>query len=576
MSLRIRLDPRDAITAVGVAVIAAAVFFVAASLDPEPYHDGSQLPAAIAVSEGLVVHLDVFSGYGFITAWIQGLAVTLFGPSLLVIRLLSAAILTISAVLTFALARWAIGNRRISAGIALTWVVTWPGQAVIWGTPLFPWPSTFFLMFQLIAVLLTARALLHREHRPAMFALAGIVLGIAVLTRLNYGAALALALLATMLVMARSRSLKLRDFAVAIGSTLITGALLLSIIALQGGFQAFVDQSILGPLEGKAIVKPTEWFYIENGYLWGSLLLLVTTLAMVWVSRQPWISPRNLLILSGLAVAGLTVWASTAIEGSPLRNLILSRLTWAPALDIQAMQPLYFSAVLTILILIGVIAALVIFRIRGGSLTGTPNQVFIMLLAATGAASLVQLFPVADPNHLWWAAPIPLVLIVFVFTLNRPVRATYAVSAILLLPPLIISIPTAYVFLSQPRTQLDQGALAGMWVKQEYLNDYRSVDRLLLKIPPRSARIDCHEGLLAVWNGTYLSASAGYIDYAYGLENTSPPRPVVWDMTCINTADRAEAGEYPKPVSPDAMAEDIRLSYFSDMSLYLTFQRESP
>jgi hypothetical protein len=86
------------------------------------------------------------------------------------------------------------------------------------------------------------------------------------------------------------------------------------------------------------------------------------------------------------------------------------------------------------------------------------------------------------------------------------------------------------------------------------------MDRILGDVAPRSAEFDCVEGLFSVWNGSYLAAGPGYVDYAYGLETSDPgPKPQVV-ISC-----RRDEETPANPVTPPTLTVDeIRLSYFSD------------
>ena len=100
----------------GIFIFTLISFWVVSPLDPEPYHDGSPLPAAIAVADGMTVHQDVFSAYGFITAWAQGGVVRLFGTDLLTIRYFTAVLVAVVAVLIFILGRWVSRSLWIAIG----------------------------------------------------------------------------------------------------------------------------------------------------------------------------------------------------------------------------------------------------------------------------------------------------------------------------------------------------------------------------------------------------------------------------------------------------------------------------
>ena len=74
-----------------------------ARLDPDPHHDGVMFAAAVAVSEGKVPNRDVFAQYGPLAPVLHGQILKIFGNQLLNLRLATAVMLTITAVILFAL-----------------------------------------------------------------------------------------------------------------------------------------------------------------------------------------------------------------------------------------------------------------------------------------------------------------------------------------------------------------------------------------------------------------------------------------------------------------------------------------
>ncbi len=573
-----RLQRSDIWSLLAVIITASVVFLIAAPMDPEPYHDGSQLPAAIGVANGLGVHQDVFSAYGFITAWSQGLAVFLFGPQLLTIRIFTALVLVVISALLFVLVRWSTQSRWTAIGVSLVWIVAWPGAAVIWGTPLLPWPSVVFLAFQLAAVLLTLRGLVDPNvpTRHWWFFFAGIFLGLAILTRLNYGVFLALALGASLLILRKKSELQLRDFSVASIGTLTAVFIPLGVIAIQGGLLPFWDQSIKGPLQGKAIVKPTEWFYLENAYLWGSVLLSLTLLVVIGLGHRHKVQRNWYFVLVSAAIFGLILWTSSAVESSPVRALILSKLTWSPALDGQVMQPMFLAVVATPIILISAIALLIfnsnetLFTPPGNSPTKVlDNRVFLVVLSLTAMASLVQLYPVADPNHLWWSAPLPFALLVFALRSLSAEKYRWAVSAVIVIPTLTISVFAQINFIAQPRTEITTGALKGMRIAQSLAPNVEKVNDLLSDVQTGTASFECKEGLFAVWSGAYLPSSPNYVDYSYLLESANPGTPPERIFVCFppNDEDAVEAYARENNLQIVQQTGDIVLSYFANTNV---------
>jgi len=562
-----RVKDSDYWGALVVLLIATLVFLIAAPLDPEPYHDGSQLPAAIAVADGLRIHQDVFSAYGFLTAWLQGAAVFLFGPYLVTIRIFTAIVLISVSILIYILVRWTSGKSLTAVGIAVLWTLAWPGASVIWGTPLLPWPSVVFLAFQLAVVLLTLRALLSSKpkQRNSLFFVAGIFLGLAVLTRINYGFFLAIALALSLLILHQFDYLTAKNWLSVSLGTLIAIAIPLSALALQGGFTAFWDQSILGPIQGKAIVKATEWFYLENGYLWGSALLAIALGLIILLGNQQRIPPAAYKVLVTISVFAMILWTSTAVEASPLRQLILSRLTWAPALDGQVLQPMYLAAIITPLV--AVVTALLIFT-KSQRIAMPKDKIFLVLFSLTATASLVQLYPVADPNHLWWAAPIPLALAVYALRGLVKSGNRWAVSALFIVPSISIALVAQVEFINRPRVEITSGTLSGMRIAESLYPSVAKVDALLINVEPGTAEFKCKDGLFAVWNGQYLASTPGYVDYAYLLESADPGSPPLRTFECLPPGSEA--------LNSVQSTGDFVLSYFSVGNLIEVSQETKP
>lgn len=570
---------RNAFQLASLFVLATLVFGTASAMDPEPYHDGSQLPAAIGVSQGLRVHADVFSAYGFTTAWLQGLFVYIFGPDLLTIRFLNAALLTLVAVQIYMLGQRLLGTRTSAWGFAVCWILVWPGMAVSWSTPLLPWPSVLFLVFQLFALhmLLQAQSSTEPGRSRAGYFLAGLSLALATLTRLNYGVALLACVCIALLLTYRRTLLKWSEvLLLALG--FCTGLLApLCVVVLQGGFPSFVEQSIVGPLQGKAIVSATPIDYVLAAYVWAAIPLTLCV-AVAWLAaRVHRAQPRLAYLLLGIAIIANLGWSSIALIDFPTRNFLLSRVSWTFAADIQAMQPFYFFAVATLLFgfILGFLS--LINRFRNSAKTESLHQKDsrAVLVGLVALASLVQIYPIADPNHLWWAIPIPGLFVLFLLRLFTTVRGFRFIVLTLFIPPVLLSAGTAWAYYSQDRSHVQSGVLSGMYVKAEYQSSVVEIDEFLSLLEPKSTMFNCHEGLFAVWSGEYLASSAAYVDYAYGVTPPTETDGNTFIVDCIGVDDTAYRETLTswrgKPVL--AQTGPVALSYFSSGKLVLTSAR---
>lgn len=556
-----------------VAAVAGLTFVAAARLDPEPYHDGSQVAPALAVASGLTIHRDVFDAYGPITAWLQAAAMEVFEPTVLTARVLMAVLLIAAAVMLFAVI--VMSGRSLIVGVfgSLLWVLTWPGQSISWGTPLLPWPSVTFMVLQLAAALIVLRRVRGGRQQLVWVGALGVLLSLAVLARPNYGAPLVLAVLIALACLHRPIGFKTREWA-----TLILGGCLglgvpVAVLAAQGALAPFLDQALIGPLIGEsdATANGTPWFYIENAYLWASLPLLVGLMLIAllgaWRAR-----PRWLIAAVGLigTLAGI-LWASAALDSSPIRSTILSRVTWAPALDGQIAQPMFVSAIVTVLLA----ASSLIVLLRNWRLgvpklpaAGSRGAIFVVLMLI-GLMSLAQLYPIADPNHLWWAAPIPVALTLFVLGQTPGHDARRWATVLFVVPSLVLVPLSAHRYFSIPRVEIPHGVMAGMWIAQDRMNSYAAVDAWLRDLEPASAEFSCEQGLFSVWNGEYLADSPAFVNWAHRMESAAPGKPTGRVFRCTYPYDELTPEDFAKSRGLEIVRTlpEVSLSYFTTVRL---------
>ncbi len=565
-----------------VLVSAALAFGASAPLDPEPHHDGIQLAPAIAVSEGLWIQSEVFDQYGPITAWAQALSIEIMGPRLLSIRILTAIVLTGCALLLFLVARRISSSTWIGLGVTALWIILWPGRSVDSAThSLIPWPSTVFLLVQLGVALLLLRLIKDGCSRHQILGLLGALLGLAVLIRINTGLPLlVVALLALALLRLGGSRLTAAQWAwLGVGVSLPIIAVVLSMVA-NGALGDYLQQTIIGPLSGDATRGArTDPFYIKNAYLWGSAPLACVAAVVYFASRLRRLPIWGFTLILSLGVLSLVIWASSSIDGSPLRDLILSKLTWAPALDVQAAQPMYLAAIAAPIALI-VVAVRLLKESRGLSpdrLSAAPMPLRLtVVLALLAVSSMAQLVPIADPYHLWWAAPLLLLLMIHMLTSGRSRRTRIAMLVLLVVPYALLAVPRTIDYLGQDRQVVEQGVLAGMQVPSSAFDDILAVDEVLGNVAPRSARFDCEDGLFAVWTGRYLSDSAAYLGWTFGVDAPPPIEPDTRLFVCVAPLPDGSPPDFEPPPGLEVVRSTglINISYFNYM--YLVELRAAP
>ena len=567
--------------AIGTAVfmLALLTFGYSAFLDPDPHHDGIQITPGIAVAEGLRIHSDVYDHYGPVTAWIHGASVAVFGPKLLTIRIVTALFLAIGATLIFILARRVLPYPSHAWLLAAVWIATWPGRSVDSTTYLFlPWPSITLLVLQLAATIVLLRILARPESARLWSLVLGILVGVAAITRLNTGLPMAVVVTLTLLFLTpwnRHQSSK-QLTAYGIGALASLGLIFLTLVR-QGSISAYLQDSIFGPLSGEATDGFTSWFFYRNTVLLGSVPLLLSLLAAFLVGRKHPTNIRLPWVMGGFGVFAVTVWSTTSLIGSPLRDLILSRVTWAPALDHQAFQIMFVVVLLTpVAILLSVWQ---IIRQLGSPdcwsigrrvqhLRGLPMSSRNMAaLAMLSLVSLIQLFPFIDPNHVWWAAPLPLVFVTCAFTALLTRRWAWCVVAVACIPAILIAIPRAIDYVHTPRTHISTGVLDGMWVRDERIDDIHKVDQVLGQLSPGINRFDCWNGLFAVWTGEYLADGAAFVNWAPTFDSRREMQPRGVFIQCIDAGGGITPSEVPSSLVLSAEVDDVSLSYYNLMDL---------
>ncbi len=187
-----RLPPSiwpDLVAAPSLLVLSLIAFVPFAPLDPDPQHDGAQYAVALAVAEGLRVHIDVVSGYGPLTALIQGSVLKLFSPELVTLRVFNALLLAGIAVSAYGVAR--VMNIRPPTSLVLSgiWVLLCPSWGIFaYALPLWPWPSVVFTFFAQLSVLLFLLALRGSSIGPNLLLGSASALAVlSVVVRANQG-----------------------------------------------------------------------------------------------------------------------------------------------------------------------------------------------------------------------------------------------------------------------------------------------------------------------------------------------------------------------------------------------------
>lgn len=162
-----------------------------AALGVDTHHDGIILKPALDIAAGKMIFRDTFSQYGAAAPLLQGLALKLFGPRLLVLRLQTVFLYSLTIIVL-----WKVWRRFLPG-----WLATLCGLVYIFMAPYFlnhfympapnfgwwlmPWPSVFALFFLSLALYFALLAL--EDDSPVCAGLAGIAAALALWSRQPVG-----------------------------------------------------------------------------------------------------------------------------------------------------------------------------------------------------------------------------------------------------------------------------------------------------------------------------------------------------------------------------------------------------
>jgi hypothetical protein len=547
--------------------IAGMVFFSTASFDPDPHHDGVQFAAAAGVADGLHLFSQVFDQYGPVTAWTQGAALALFGNHLLVLRQLNAVLLVISAVLVLLIVRRVSGSVMLGFVTAIGWVAFCPDWSVYPGLfPLWPWPSVVLLVTSLTAVYLIIARARGNWRAFAPFG-SGIACGAAVFSRWPSGVALIVIIGAFLAFRAYEGIDGWRRVGIWIsGLTVSVGTATLYLV-IVGTFREMVFQTITQPFSVYGSATGLDYWITNYGY--GAIPALLIGLSGIVVVRKGRIDVRIVAgTIYALAFFALLVMCTPTAMPSSQFLLWSGPVGLAPAADIQALGPLYAC------ILLAPVMAITLMG-RGGTLALRPTlRSCRAIVAAVACASIIQLYPVADPYHLWWAAPLPLAFVISGITYwFRKAECRAALIGFIVLAPFVVIASFGLVReLQVPRVEVETGALAGMKVQAEFMPMIDEVNAVFAVIP-KNAVVDfyCRDGLVAAWQGTYRAANASYVDWAWVRDEVG--RPATGPHYIVYCTESPSSAPIASTQSGIAMVrsaqQHVHLSNYSGFYLYV-------
>lgn len=444
---------------VSLSVISFVALLPFARLDFDPQHDGYMIAQAIAIRDGLSIQSDVWAMYGPVIAWVHSWALYLpFGPAL-ALRVANSALIALTVFLLADMGRNRTRSSPLSYQAGVFAAVTWILVADVWlGMAMHPWPSTLVALLSALFLYLFTRGKTSAFRGRARSAeilsvLAGCALGIMLFTRLNLGVPALLAAAVGVYIIDRGSGSQGRNQLLYVMLGVAIGAMsVITRLVAEGSWDEYVYQAILWPLK----------FGTETGAVsplrqldYGKLLLLpqvlpvgavLLVIGLQFFYRDRWrvrvpVSLGALTVLSGILVV---VVQNRAIVLDPAGQQWWRYLVSPNMIFQYGTFPnygyLYFYFLLLLVAAAAVLVVGLIERIRRN--LPTLRFGYWVLVAGLALAGASGAYPQSDTRHVWWGAPIGLLLVTSVVAavggLLKPFRNP------LLIPTLALAIMVSF------------------------------------------------------------------------------------------------------------------------------------
>lgn len=493
-----------------LSLIAGVIFYPFARIGLDPHHDGIMLKPALDVLSGQVLYRDTFSQYGPLTTYLQTLALAVH-PTLLSLRVLT--VLANAASLFFLFLAWrAVLPRSLSLVASLLFV----SHAQFFDPmfPLIPWSSVLALFFQSVAILALLRIVAGSANAAWPWVL-GIACACTVLCRQPVGIILTLTVgaIATALHFAGWRACAPATRTLWLKVGLAFGAvsvLILGHLALHGALPACWEQTILWPrrwaqgynsvifwINAKAYIYPREAGVLIVTLLVGFLPAIVRRIRP---ALPGWVDFTWLVILSGIYLA-------------------FARPFVAPSLGFFLGG---WNAVILIAIVVQSILALVRVIRRSPTSSVSLDREYYSSAALAGLAlgSAAQIYPLPEPNHLYWAlAPGLGVLVYFCHRLLRLHPTACSLALLLLLAPGVYSKYRwgTYTLDQSAVTLVNPPVLGGLRLPPPFAaaleKSYETIRPLLEKNPAQPVILYGHDALYLAWFENRENPSPYYVNW---------------------------------------------------------------
>jgi len=546
-------DIRPRLKFLGVFLLTLMIYLPFARLGVDPHHDGIMLTPALVVARGGVIHRDIFSQYGPITAYLQAVFVWIFGPHLLSIRIASATYLSLAVALLYS--SW---RRIFGEGIALFGylLVISSSYFFVSNSPMHPWSSDVMLFLQALTLyLLVVGHSFQGKKASVLIYMGGFVLGLQFADR-YVSAFLMLIGLSIYYLFHKKRGIH----SLWCGVMTSIGASLL-LLALSGSYDEWYFQAIQFPRNWVSDVSGSGgWLAIRSAIVSHALPGAALLLMVIFGFNAATIRHRSLTTLQRVvAVLFVTVLLIITSPNLTIPYWNTVDILWTFAGVFLLAAPWYFLRLQN--------------RV-GGDITGEA------ILFITAAAASTAIFPISDIRHIYWGL-IPsigpgLMFLKSHIDLKRNRVVLASLSLVLLVPSTLQTVEGTVDMdrVSVANAPILKGMLMDRKYSQFFNERFQIIDQFLAVHPKTPLLNICSDGLFASLAPTLKFPDPYFVSWQFGFDffSSSTPegrnrlsfvqnsRPIVW-MCPLNEDPQLIAQKYELRLIPIDPNVDIREPY---------------
>jgi hypothetical protein len=519
----------------GIGLLSFVVLGGISLLDFDPHHDGYMLSQAIAIKDGLRIHLDVHGQYGPLTPITQSLFLALPLSEALAIRLWAVSHLSLAAFLIADMGRFAsqaLGLRReFFWAASLLWLITC--DSLTQGGFL-AWSSAQGTLMAVLSLYLLFGSM-HYSRRNfrlsvLLITVSGLLLGIIPFARINVG----LALWFFLGILVVLDFFVFRSVAAKAWGAMTVGLVVSSTMTILWLFQ----NSLLDDYVAQAVLAPARWARIAAGSdEWSTghaLALLAVEMALPFlllvgflvINRrhhkncifspgdklwplaaffQGFVAILVIVLIAGTARVFFDSWTSPSAE-------TLREFTTTTAL--ASGRLLYFIALSSLVVL-----GSQLLQLWRPLRTGRFSETFFprVVLGMFSLGLMVQIVPTHDLRHFWWGAALSPLVLATAFQTMLPLAPPSAnFLKLVSVGQILLLLAAVLANLNYPRISAPEASLAkGLFLRVDDLQAVENARNTMRGLPPgEKATFFVWDGFFATADGDYRAVDKNFVWWA--------------------------------------------------------------